>query len=101
MALLVLAAETTAHARNLLADGGKTLEHGIDEIAVGVEIRAALVGDGVELLGALGLRGDVPGLFEISQRRIDDARARRVPAGRLGLEHLDDLLALPRPLRHP
>src|SRR6185312_10287192 len=42
------------------------------------------------------LRGDVAGLFEIGQRRIDDARARRVPALGLLLEHLDDLVAVAR-----
>src|SRR5262249_17745412 len=35
-------------------------------------------------------------LLEIGQRRIDDAGARRVPAGGLVLEHLDDLVAVAR-----
>ena len=35
--------------------------------------RPAFVGDAVEPLGAFRLRGDVAGLFEIGQRRIDDA----------------------------
>src|SRR5262249_17985716 len=80
------AAEPAAHARNALADEGKPLEHRVDEVAVLVEMGAALLGDGVELLGALGLGGDVTGLFEIGQRRINDAGARRVPARGLVFE---------------
>src|SRR6266540_883753 len=95
-AVLILAAEATAHARNLLADGGKALEHSVDEVAIVVEIRPAFVGDGVKLLGAFRLRRDVAGLLEISQRRVNDARTRRVPAGGLFLEHLDDLVAVAR-----
>src|SRR5262245_32341871 len=85
-----------AHAGDFLADGSETLEHRIDEVAIGVEIGAAFVGDGVELLGALGLRGDVACLFEISQRRVNYAGARRIPAGGLLFEHLDDLVAVAR-----
>src|SRR5262249_33182372 len=65
----------------------------VDEVAVLVEMGAALLGDGVALLGALDLGGDVARLFEISQGRINDAGARRVPAGGLVFEHLDDLVA--------
>src|SRR5215831_2087502 len=95
-AVVVVAAEAAAHARNPLADEGQPLEHRVDEVAVLVEMGAALVGDGVALLGALDLGGDVAGLFEIGQRRIDDAGARRVPAGGLVFEHLDDLVAVAR-----
>src|SRR3569833_3515000 len=59
-------------------------------------MRAAFLGDGVELLGALELRGEVTDLFEIGQRRIDDARARRVPVGGLFLERFDDVVAVAR-----
>ena len=59
-------------------------------------MRLALVGDGVELLGALGLGGDVADLFEVGQRRIDHAGARRIPTGGLLLKHLDDLVAVAR-----
>src|SRR5262249_37220637 len=59
----------------------------------------ALVRYGVELLGALALRGDVARLLEIGEGRVDDARARRVPARRLVFEHLDDLVAVARLLR--
>jgi len=58
------------------------------------QIGAAFAGDGVEPLGAVGLRGDVACLFEIGQRRIDDARARGVPALGLLLEDFDDLVAV-------
>src|SRR5262249_61198124 len=95
-----VAAEAAAHARAGLADEGKPLEHGVDEVAVLLEMGAALVGDGVALLGALDLGGDVAGLFEIRQRRINDAGARRVPAGGLVFEHLDDLVAVARLLGH-
>src|SRR5262249_5441268 len=87
---------TATHARDALADEGKPLEHRVDEVAVFVEMGAALVGDGVELLGALGLGGDVTGLFEIGQRRINDARAPRVTAPRISLQQLDDLVAAAR-----
>src|SRR5262249_23140064 len=95
-AAVVVAAETAAHARNPLADEGQPLEHRVDEVAVLVEMSAAFVGDGVELLGALGLGGDVTSLFQIGQRRINDAGARRVPAGGLVFEHLDDLVTVAR-----
>src|SRR6202790_813361 len=39
------------------------------------------------------------GLFQIGEGRIDDARARAVPAGGLVLEHFDDLVAVPGLLR--
>src|SRR5262245_45720548 len=95
-AVVVIAAEAAAHARNALADEGKPLEHRVDEVAVLVEMSAAFVGDGVELLGTLGLSGDVTRLLEIGQRRINDAGARRIPAGGLVFEHLDDLVAVAR-----
>src|SRR3984893_16452739 len=94
--LVVVAAEAAAHARTPLADEGKPLEHRVDEVAVLLEMGAALLGDGVALLGALDLGGEVARLLEIGQRRIDDARARRVPAGGLVFEHLDDLVAVAR-----
>src|SRR5215813_10192823 len=93
---LFVAAEAPAHARDLGADRGEALQHRLDEVAVLVEIGAALVGDRVELLAALGLRRHVAGLFQISEGRVDDARARRVPAGGLVLQHLDDLVAVAR-----
>src|ERR1700730_7965132 len=89
-------AEAVADARALLADEGKPLEHRVDEVAVLLEMGAALLGDGVALLGALDLGGEVARLLEISQRRIDDARARRVPAGGPVFQHLDDLVAVAR-----
>ena len=82
-ALVVVAAEAAAHARPPLADEGKPLEHGVDEVAVLLEMGAALVGDGVALLGAFDLSGDVARILEIGQRRINDAGARRIPAGGL------------------
>src|SRR5262249_30128481 len=85
-----------AHARHSLADQGKPLEHRVDEVAVLVEMGAAFVGDGVELLGALGLGGDVTGLFEIGQRRVNDAGAPRVTTGRPGFRERDDLVAVAR-----
>src|SRR5262249_38518406 len=87
-------AEAAAHAGDFIANGTKALEHRVDEIAVLVEIGAAVVGDGVEFLGALGLRRDVTGLLEVGECRIDDAGARRVPARRLLLHELDDLVAV-------
>src|SRR5262245_24741295 len=85
-----------AHALRPLADGAEPLQHRIDEVAVVLEMRLALVGDGVELLRALRLRGDVAGILEIGQRRVDDAGARRVPACGLVLQDLDDLVAVAR-----
>src|SRR5262249_39753389 len=52
--------------------------------------------DGVELLRAFGRGGDVAGFFQIGQRRIDDAGARRVPVRRLLFQELDDLVAVAR-----
>src|SRR5262249_47001714 len=68
----------------------------VDEVAVVGEMGAALVGDGVELLGALGLAGHVAGLLEIGERGIDDAGTGRIPAGGLVLQNLDDLVAVAR-----
>src|SRR5262245_5897827 len=98
-AIVVVAGEPPPHARRALADRGQALEHGIDEIAVLVEVGTALAGDGVELLRALDFGGDIARLLEIGQRGIDDAGARRVPARRLLLQHLDDLVAVARLLR--
>src|SRR5262249_28279192 len=66
------------------------------EVAVRLEVCAALLGDGVEPLRAFGLRGDVADLFQVGQRRIDDAGARAVPVRGLFLEQLDDFVAVPR-----
>src|SRR5262249_36566798 len=94
--VILVRLEPAADALRPLADGGEALEHGVDDVAVLVEMGAALGGGGGELLGALGLRGDVDGLFQIGHARIDHARARRIPARGLVLEQLDDLVAVPR-----
>src|SRR5262245_55941119 len=98
-AVVVVTTEAPPHARRALADRGQALEHGIDEIAVLVEVGTALRGDGVELLRALDFGGDVARLLEIGEGGIDDARARRVPARRILLQHLDDLVAVARLLQ--
>ena len=64
-----------------------------------LEMGAPFIGDRVELLGAVGLRRQVADVLQIGQRRVDDARARAVPAGGLLLDHHDDLVAVPRLLR--
>src|SRR5262245_56548197 len=94
--VVVVAREAPAHARRAFADRGQALEHRIDKVAVVVEVRTAFGGDGVKLLGALDLGGDVARLLEIGQGGIDDPRAGRVPARRLLLQHLDDLVAVAR-----
>jgi len=86
--------EMLADACRFLADGGEALEHRIDEVAVLFEMRAARVGDGAELFCTLGLRRDVARLFQIGECRIDDARARRIPARGALFEQLDDLVAV-------
>ena len=93
---IVAASEAAAHAGDLLAERRHALQHGVDEVAVLFEVRAAFLGDRVELLGAFRLRGDVAGLLEKGQRRIHHAGTRRVPARGLVLQHLDDLVAVAR-----
>src|ERR1041385_9441286 len=75
--VMFVARKVLAHALDLLADRTQPLKHRIDEVAVLLQIRAALVGDGVEFLRALGLRGDVARFFEVGERRVDDAGTRR------------------------
>src|SRR5262245_11213423 len=81
--LVMVAPGPPAHAHRPFADGSKPLERGVDEVPILVKINAALVGNGIEFLAILSPDGDVTGPFEIGQRRIDDAGARRVPAGGL------------------
>ena len=85
--------------RDAHTDGGEAFHHRIDESLVLFEVGAAFVGDRVELLCAIRLRGDVAGLFEEGQRRIDHAGAWRIPARGFLLQHLDDLVAVARLLR--
>ncbi len=86
----------TAHPRGLLAERREAPKHCIDECAVFLEVGAPLVGDGVELLGPLGLGGEIARLLEVGEGRVHDPGARRVPAGGLLLQHLDDLVAVAR-----
>ena len=74
-AFVFLALGAPAHPGHALAHGAEPFQHGVDEVAVLLEMRAPLGGDGVEPLGALGLGGEVAHLLEIGERRIDDARA--------------------------
>src|SRR5262249_54176034 len=85
-----------APARKPLADRGEALQHHIGNVAVLREIGAALLGDGVALLGAIALGGDVACLLEEGQRGIDHAWARAVPAARLLFDQLDQLIAVSR-----
>ena len=63
---VVAAPEVLAHARDLVADRAHALEHGIDEVLVLGEMRAAFLGDAVELLGAVGLCGDAASSRNVS-----------------------------------
>ena len=85
-----------AHLADLLAEPAEMGERALHRLAVVVEMGAALVGDGVEPLVALGGRGHVAGLFEEGQRRIDDAGARAVHAAGLFLDGLDQIVAVAR-----
>src|SRR5260370_10026627 len=87
---LAFTAVGAAHPRHLAADGGKAVEHYVDDVAVRLEIALALGRDAVALLAALAFRDEVTHLFEIVERRIDDSRTGPVPAARLLLDHLDD-----------
>src|SRR5579871_1961134 len=98
-AVAVVATIGAAHPRHLAADGGEPVEHHVDDVAVRLEIALALGRDAVELLAALALGGEIARLFEIGERGINDTRARAVPAARLLLDHLDDLVAVTRLFR--
>ena len=91
-----LAPHRLAQSVDALAGLAEEIERRFDRRAVVGEVGPALVGDGVELLVALGRRGDVAGLLEEGQRRIDDARARRIEALRLFLDGLDQVVAVAR-----
>src|SRR6202051_1575308 len=95
-AIAALATFAAAPAVDALAERAQPVEHGVNHVAIGLEIDAAFAGDGVELLGAFGRSGDVAGFLQISQRRIDDAGARRIPIRGLLLDPLDDLVAVAR-----
>src|SRR5690554_4391279 len=54
------------------------------------------IGDGVELLVAIGMGGRITSLLEIGQRGIDHARAGRIEARRFFLDRLDQVIAVAR-----
>src|SRR5262249_33919726 len=85
-----------APARELFADRFEPFEHHVGDVAVFLEISAAFFGDGVALLRALGVGGDVASLFEEGQRRINGACAWAVSAACLLLHDLDQLVAVAR-----
>src|SRR5690606_19236202 len=66
----------------------------LDGLAVVGEVAPSVIGDGIELLVAVRLRGDVARLFKPGQRRIDDSRAGRIEALRLLIDGLDDVVAV-------
>src|SRR4029077_2162006 len=82
-----------------LAECAQPIKNGVDNLAIGIEISAAFLGDGVELLRAFGGSGDIAGFLQIGQGRIDDAGAGAVPVRGLLFEQLDDLVAVARGLR--
>src|SRR3546814_6233880 len=93
---LLAAGEELPGPRHALADAGEFRQHGIGlGTAVG-QIGAALLGDAVELLGALGDDRGEADLFQIGQRRIDYAGARCVETVAVLVERLDDLVAMTR-----
>src|ERR1700722_6473711 len=67
---------------------------------VGREILAAASRDGIEFLAVAFRHRRVPEFFEHGQGGIDDAGAGAVSAGHAILDLLDDLVAMPRPLRN-
>ena len=80
-------------AADAFAERSQTVEDDIGEIAVLLEIGAAVVGDRVKPRG-VGGRSQIARFRKIGQRRIDDAGSWRVPVGRLLLDQLDDFVAV-------
>ena len=79
-------------AADAFAERSQAVEDDIGEIAVLLEIGAAVVGDREKPRG-VGGRGQIARFLKIGQRRIEDAGSWRVPVGRLRLDQLDDLVA--------
>ena len=71
-------------------------EDHVGDVAVAGEMGAAGLGDGVDLLVALGAGDGVAGFLEVGQRRVDDAGARAVGAVGTLLQGLDDVVAVAR-----
>src|SRR5215469_11544606 len=82
----------TPPAVDTFAERSQAGEDGLGGIAVLLEIGAAVIGDCVKPW-RLGSRGRIARFRKTGQRRIDDARSRRVPIRRLLLDQLDDLVA--------
>jgi hypothetical protein len=59
-----------------LADPRHLLQDGVGRLAVVLEVRASGVGDRIDALVAVGGGARVAGLFEVGQRRVNDARRR-------------------------
>src|SRR5690606_18309105 len=89
-------AQALAPAVHAVAGLFEEVEGRLDRLAIVVEMRPALVGDGIELLVPLGGGGHVAGLLEEGEGGINDARAGRVKALRLLLDGLDQVVAVPR-----
>src|SRR6266478_1508735 len=94
----LVASERLPNSLHLAADSCELRQCGVDEGAVLIELLEAGLGDLVKLLAALGFDRRVADLFEVGQRWIDHARARRIEALGGFFERLDDLVAMPRTL---
>ncbi len=84
---------------HLEADPLDLRDGGVDAVPMLGEMRAALLGQAIELARALDVDGGVADLLEIGQRWINHAGARHVEAVGKIVEGLDDLVAVARLLR--
>src|SRR5262249_4005006 len=93
-AFAALTAEVPPPTVDAFAECAQPVEHSVDNLAIGIEIDTAFVGDRVKLLRPFSRSRDVAGFLQISERRIDDAGAGAVPVGGLLFEQLDDFIAV-------
>ena len=95
-AVLVTAVEDLADAGHFFADGGEFGERYLDQITIVVDALLAAFGNAVELFRAADFDFGLAGLFEIGERRIDDARAWHIEAAGALFEGLDQFIAVAR-----